>query len=107
MNVKIRMSQIRSFIAIELPPQIKARIEEIQNKLKSSGSDVRWTRPEGIHLTLKFLGNVEQERIPEMLEDFRIEKELFFCKIQDFFIPVDRAETLGTMVAFYDLRCMS
>jgi len=66
-NANIRMSQIRSFIAIELPPQIKAEIEEIQNKLKASGSDVRWTRPEGIHLTLKFLGSVEQERIPEIL----------------------------------------
>lgn len=60
------MSQIRSFIAIELPPPIKVIIGDIQNKLKSSGSDVRWTRPEGIHLTLKFLGNVEEERIPEI-----------------------------------------
>ena len=60
------MSQIRSFIAIELPPLIKSRIEEIQNKLKSSTSDVRWVRPEGIHLTLKFLGNIEEEKILEI-----------------------------------------
>ena len=60
------MSQIRSFIAIELAPPIKTKIEEIQKKLKSSASDVRWVRPEGIHLTLKFLGNIEQERISEI-----------------------------------------
>ena len=66
MNAKIQMSQIRSFIAIELPSQIKLKIEDIQSKLRSSGSDVRWTRPEGIHLTLKFLGNIEQEKIPEI-----------------------------------------
>jgi len=57
------MAQIRSFIAIELSPTIKAHIEEIQNKLKSSTSDVRWVRPEGMHLTLKFLGNIEEEKI--------------------------------------------
>jgi RNA 2',3'-cyclic 3'-phosphodiesterase len=60
------MSQIRSFIAIELPLLIKSSIEEIQNKLKSSTADVRWVRPEGIHLTLKFLGNIEEERISEI-----------------------------------------
>jgi 2'-5' RNA ligase len=60
------MPQIRSFIAIELSPLIKAKIEEIQNKLKSSTPNVRWVRTEGIHLTLKFLGNIEEERIPEI-----------------------------------------
>ena len=60
------MSQIRSFIAIELPLLIKSSIEEIQHKLKSSTADVRWVRPEGIHLTLKFLGNIEEERISEI-----------------------------------------
>ena len=60
------MSQIRSFIAIELSSLIKSKIEEIQNKLKSSTSSVRWVRPEGIHLTLKFLGNIEEEKISEI-----------------------------------------
>lgn len=60
------MSKIRSFIAIELPPLIRHEIEAIQSRLKSSGSDVRWARPEGVHLTLKFLGQVEQERVPEV-----------------------------------------
>lgn len=60
------MSQIRSFIAIELAPHIKVGIEDIQNKLKSSASDVRWVRPGGIHLTLKFLGNIEEESIAEI-----------------------------------------
>lgn len=59
------MSQIRSFIAIELSPYVKVKIAEIQNNLKSS-SDVRWVRPEGIHLTIKFLGNIEEARVPEI-----------------------------------------
>jgi len=65
------MSQIRSFIAIELSPIIKSKIEEIQSKLKSSTSDVRWVRKEGIHLTLKFLGNIEEERISEISDIIR------------------------------------
>ncbi len=60
------MSQIRSFIAIELSLPVKTKIEDIQRKLKSSASDVRWVRTESIHLTLKFLGTIEEEQIPEI-----------------------------------------
>ena len=60
------MSPIRSFIAIELPPDIKARIEDIQNGLKASAADVRWVRSEGMHLTLKFLGGIQEEMIPQI-----------------------------------------
>ncbi|MCA1960265.1 MAG: RNA 2',3'-cyclic phosphodiesterase [Desulfomonile sp.] len=58
------MSEVRAFIAIELPEGVKFFLKEIVAELKSFGGDVRWTRPEGIHLTLKFLGNVQSETIP-------------------------------------------
>jgi 2'-5' RNA ligase len=54
---------IRSFLAVELPEAIRKRIEEIQADLSSSNSDVRWVRPEKIHLTLKFFGNIEEPRV--------------------------------------------
>lgn len=57
------MNKIRSFIAIEIPEGIKKGLFEIQEKLKKTGADVGWTRPEGIHLTLKFLGEVEEGRL--------------------------------------------
>ncbi len=60
------MSQIRSFIALELPPLLKGKIEALQTALTSPAIDVRWVRPEGIHLTLKFLGAVGEEKIPEI-----------------------------------------
>jgi 2'-5' RNA ligase len=60
------MSQIRSFIAIELSPPIRHHIEKIQNELKKATTDVRWVRSEGIHLTLKFLGAIDEERIDEV-----------------------------------------
>ena len=60
------MSQIRSFIAIELSPPLRHHIEKIQNELKSATTDVRWVRSEGIHLTLKFLGAIDEQRVDEI-----------------------------------------
>lgn len=57
------MNKIRSFIAIEIPEGIKKGLFEIQEKLKKTGADVGWTRPDGIHLTLKFLGEVDEVRL--------------------------------------------
>ena len=54
---------IRSFLAIELPKPILAKIEEVQGDLRSTHADVRWVSPEKIHLTLKFFGNIEESRI--------------------------------------------
>jgi 2'-5' RNA ligase len=60
------MSSIRSFIAIKLPPEIRVCLERIINRLKPSTGDVRWVKADAIHLTLKFLGDVEEGRIPEI-----------------------------------------
>jgi len=54
---------IRTFIAIELPQTIVSFLAGIQDRLKSSGMSARWVRPENIHLTLKFLGNIHTEDI--------------------------------------------
>jgi 2'-5' RNA ligase len=55
------MDGIRSFIAIEVPHAVKSRIEELVRDLRGTGADVKWVRPEGIHLTLKFLGSIQPE----------------------------------------------
>ncbi len=60
------MSSIRSFIAIKLPTDIRDCLERIINRLKPSAGDVRWVKADAIHLTLKFLGEVEEGRIPEI-----------------------------------------
>ena len=57
---------MRCFIAISLPEELKAKISGIKEKLKSAGADVSWTRPEGMHLTLKFFGEIEDKRIPKI-----------------------------------------
>ena len=50
--------KIRAFIAIPLPESILKAISAAQEKLRRTGLGIRWVRPEGIHLTLKFLGNI-------------------------------------------------
>jgi 2'-5' RNA ligase len=52
---------IRTFIAIELPETITRAISEIQEGIKSYGFNIRWVRPENIHLTLKFLGDIKED----------------------------------------------
>ena len=53
------MEEIRSFIAIELPREVKLELARWQNRLKAgSRAPVKWVDPDIIHLTLKFLGNI-------------------------------------------------
>ncbi len=56
--------QVRSFIAVELPQAVKEGLATLQKELKLAGhTAVKWVAPEGIHLTLKFLGNVSTTKI--------------------------------------------
>jgi len=62
----------RSFIAIELPEKIISSISKIQEDLRAYGFKIRWVRPENIHLTLKFLGNIDQadtEKVGEAITE--------------------------------------
>jgi 2'-5' RNA ligase len=57
------MGTIRSFIAIPLETGVVSRIEQTYKELKSLPADVKWVHPNAIHLTLKFLGNVEEKAV--------------------------------------------
>jgi 2'-5' RNA ligase len=62
------MTTIRTFICIELPPTLKKRIEILQSELCTYGSGVSWVKPENIHLTLRFLGDVDLVAQPKLTE---------------------------------------
>jgi len=58
------MEQIRSFIAIELPAELKLELVQLEAQLKSGKQlGVKWVDPDGIHLTMKFLGNIAVDRV--------------------------------------------
>lgn len=50
---------MRSFIALEMPAQVKDFAAGVVGELKPSGAEVKWVEPGNLHLTLKFLGEVD------------------------------------------------
>ncbi len=55
------MEKIRSFIAVELPAEVKQGLAGLQAKLKAGGKQVKWVEPENMHLTLQFLGDIDAD----------------------------------------------
>lgn len=56
----------RLFVAIPVSDEIKRAIKPIAESLASTGADPRLVPPENIHFTLKFLGDVDEKKIPEI-----------------------------------------
>jgi 2'-5' RNA ligase len=59
---------MRAFIAIDLPEPLRAALAEAQQGFRSACRDARWMRPEGIHLTLKFLGEISDAQAKQVAE---------------------------------------
>lgn len=61
---------MRLFIAIDIDERIRSVLSDLQRQLASSvdikKSDVKWVEPENIHLTLKFLGEIQDEKSVEV-----------------------------------------
>jgi 2'-5' RNA ligase len=57
---------MRVFVALELPPAIKESAAAVQRELMKSEAQVGWVRTEGMHLTLKFLGEVSESQLSEI-----------------------------------------
>jgi 2'-5' RNA ligase len=63
-EVPRNLEQIRSFIAIELPREAKEGLARLKKELeRDEHRFVKWVDPGGIHLTLKFLGNIPSKRV--------------------------------------------
>ena len=54
---------IRAFVAVNLDPGLREGLVQVQERLKATRADVGWVRPENLHLTLRFLGQVEEARL--------------------------------------------
>lgn len=59
---------MRLFIGLRLPKKQKARIHRAARTLREEDLPVRWVEPDDLHVTLKFLGQVRKERLPEIEE---------------------------------------
>ncbi len=60
------METVRAFIAVDIGDEIRSTLDELQRKLKKVHSNVRWTKPKDIHLTLAFLGDLPIEELDRL-----------------------------------------
>ena len=63
---------MRTFIAIELPAEIKAALNDLSERLRRSRASASWVKPERMHLTLRFLGEIPESdvaRVGSLLEE--------------------------------------
>ncbi|MDD5594238.1 MAG: RNA 2',3'-cyclic phosphodiesterase [Candidatus Margulisbacteria bacterium] len=58
---------MRLFISVELPDEIKKSIAGMIARLKETGAAVKWVEEENLHLTLKFIGEVAERQLAELI----------------------------------------
>jgi 2'-5' RNA ligase len=58
------MQRIRTFTAVEVWPEIRERARWLVGRIKDTTAKVTWVKPDQMHLTMNFLGDVEMNEIP-------------------------------------------
>lgn len=77
---------MRAFIAVEIDLPNKQKISGLISDLKKSDADVKWVNESQMHLTLKFLGNIEENRvcdISDVLENISKDFRTFSLCLSD------------------------
>ncbi|HWX54321.1 MAG TPA: RNA 2',3'-cyclic phosphodiesterase [Verrucomicrobiae bacterium] len=65
---------MRTFIALDVPDEIRARISQYLERVRPLAPDARWAKPESLHVTLKFVGEANDsllEKIKDALKDIK------------------------------------
>lgn len=57
---------MRVFVALEIPEEVRRAVEELTGKLKPTCRGARWARAAGMHVTLKFIGEVPSEKVEQI-----------------------------------------
>ena len=60
------MPRKRTFLGIDVGPEVRARLVSLQEELAAIAGDVKWVEPENLHITLLFLGEVDQREIIDL-----------------------------------------
>jgi 2'-5' RNA ligase len=60
------MARIRTFVALDIPDDVRARAADLIEKLRASEANVGWVAGDRMHLTLKFLGDVPEQELAEV-----------------------------------------
>lgn len=79
-----RTEMIRAFIAVPVGDEIRSAVQGVESDLKRIGADVKWVKPDNVHLTLKFLGNIRPDdvgRLKAALEEALADQAGFEAKV--------------------------
>jgi 2'-5' RNA ligase len=85
---------MRAFLALDLTPEVHARLVEVKRELAHLGAAVRWVRDDNLHVTVKFLGNVAENALDEV-------RALLHAALRD---SAPMAASVHGLGAFPDLR---
>lgn len=66
-NLEVLLN-VRTFLSLNLDDSVRERISVIQDKLRFElkGHNIKWENPEKMHLTLRFLGNIDEDRVDSL-----------------------------------------
>jgi 2'-5' RNA ligase len=98
------MKRIRAFIALKLPESVSGAIRNVQEQLVGHRLNVRWVKAENIHLTLKYLGDIDAARVDDVaaaLEGAAVHTRPFYLSAKGggVFPNVKRARVIWVGVA--------
>ncbi len=90
---------MRTFVGVEITEEIKNRIIDINQRLKKIDSSVKWVKPENVHITLYFFGNIkpqDQHEVEQILQSSVKDIKPFSVHVQGLggFPTVDRLRVL-------------
>ena len=60
------MGSARLFVAFDLAPEAKQRLDDCRRQLRPGLGNLKWVRPEALHLTVRFLGETALERLDDL-----------------------------------------
>ena len=66
------MKPVRAFVAIPLPKAAIAWLVDLQGQLRKTGLRASWSKPETMHLTIRFLGDVAPSRLDTLMDTLRV-----------------------------------
>lgn len=93
---------MRLFVAIDLPEDVKEYLISMQKEIGSSDAKIAWDSKRKLHLTLKFLGNISEEKVPHLIERLKTIKSEGFELELDKFGVFDSYENIR--VLFVDVK---
>jgi 2'-5' RNA ligase len=76
------METVRAFLALEVSREVKRKIRELQDEIDGSGADVKLVGEENMHVTLKFLGDIDETTVGKVAKVMRaVRSEAFLLEV--------------------------